>query len=257
MNQAFQHLAGSSIARESDWLLFTGDITDRGDLKAWTFFWDTLEAFGLKEKSIIIPGNHDMCCLGARLPKSDKALIADDLNKFQTGLAVGRSPVFKYPSVFQLNDKTALFAIDSCNKGNSTALTNGMGHIGYRQLEKLARLLYKHRKTKVKIVVLHHSPNIPGKRTEIKRGLEKMSDLERWGKEMPAEDRRALRLLCVAHRVRLVIHGHLHRAEDRRVNGVRYIGAPASTQPENKKYRVFLYDITPSGGRVVPELVTL
>lgn len=257
MNQAFHHLAGSSIAKASDWILFTGDITDNGSLKAWTYFWDTLDQFNLKEKSIIIPGNHDMCCLGARLPKAEKALIADDLKKFRDGMAVGNGHSLKYPCAIQLNDKIGLFAIDSCNKGNTTAVTNAMGHIGYRQLEKFARLLYKFRDIKVKIVALHHSPNIPGRRTANRRGLEKMSDLERWGMEMPPEDRRALRLLCVAHKVRLVIHGHLHRTEDRRVNGVRYIGAPATTQPKDKKLSFFTYEITPSGKRVIPKLISI
>jgi len=257
MNEAFLKLAASPVARESDWILFTGDITDNGDLKAWAFFWDTLEKFNLKQKCTIIPGNHDMCCLGARLPKTDKARIADDLKKFYDGLVIGHCAALKYPQAIKLNDHIAVFAIDSCNKGNATALTNAMGRIGYRQLEKFARLLHKFRDYKVKIVVLHHSPNIPGNRTAVHRGIEKMTDLERWGREIPTQDRRALRLLCIAHKVRLVIHGHLHRAEDRRVNGVRYIGAPASTQPIDGKYAFYTYRVTPSGSKVTAELVTL
>ncbi|BBO86671.1 hypothetical protein DSCO28_72370 (plasmid) [Desulfosarcina ovata subsp. sediminis] len=257
MNDAFHNLASNSIVRESDQILFTGDITDKGDLKAWTFFWDTLEKFNLKEKSTIIPGNHDMCCLGARLPKDDKKLVADDLKKFHAGLAIGNCGALKYPCTIKLNDQIVVFAIDSCNKGNTTAITNAMGHIGYQQLERFARMLYKFRDIKVKMVVLHHSPNIPSNQTATKRGVEKMSELDRWGMEMPTEDRRALRLLCVAHKVRIVIHGHLHRAEDRRVNSVRYIGAPASTQPYNGKFSFFTYEVTPSGAKVIPKLVTI
>lgn len=257
MNKAFIKLAGHPIARESDWILFTGDITDKGDLKAWTFFWNTLEKFNLKDKSTIIPGNHDMCCLGARLPKAEKARIADDLKKFHDGLAIGRRSDLRYPHAIKLNDRIVIFAIDSCNKGNPTAITNAMGRIGYGQLEKFARMLHKFRDTKVKIVVLHHSPNIPGNRTAGNRGIEKMSDFDRWGMEMPTEDRRALRLLCVAHKVRLVIHGHLHRAEDRRVNSVRYVGAPASTQPQNGKYAFYAYKVSPSGSKVTAELVAI
>ena len=40
-----------------------------------------------------------------------------------------------------------------------------------------------------------------------------------------------MQLLAITHRVRLVLHGHLHRQEDRRVGGIRIVGAPASTQP--------------------------
>lgn len=257
MNKAFINLASSSFAKESDWVLFTGDITDNGNLNAWKFFWDALEKFDLKKKSTIIPGNHDMCCLGARLPRTEKELIADDLKKFHDGLAIGNYTTSKYPYAIKLNEQIVIFAIDSCNKGNQTGITNAMGHIGYQQLEKLARMLYKYRDIKVKIIVLHHSPNIPSDRTALKRGLEEMSEFERWGMEMPTEDRRALRLLCVAHKVRLVLHGHLHRSEDRRVNSVRYIGAPASTQPIDGKYKFFTYEITPSGSKVNAELVAI
>jgi len=257
MNQAFRKLAGSAFARDSDWILCTGDITDTGGVKTWRFFWDTLDEFKLKEKVTIIPGNHDMCCLGARLPKTEKALIAEDLKKFHAGLEIGHYTASKYPCAFRLNEHVVILAIDSCNKGNTTGITNAMGHLGYPQLEKFARLLYKHRDIKVKIVVLHHSPNIPGEQTAARRGVEKMSDWERWGMEMPTEDRRALRLLCVAHRVRLVVHGHLHRTEDRRVNGIRYIGAPASTQPQGGKLAFYSYEVTPSGDKVIPKLISL
>ena len=40
-----------------------------------------------------------------------------------------------------------------------------------------------------------------------------------------------MRLLCLTHRVRLILHGHVHLSEDRRVGGVRIIGTCASTEP--------------------------
>jgi predicted phosphodiesterase len=62
----------------------------------------------------------------------------------------------------------------------------------------------------------------------------------------PAQEA-ALHLLSITHRVRLVLHGHLHRAEVRRVGGIRIIGAPASTQPmagpDGKHYYYFFYHI--------------
>ena len=257
MNKAFELLASSQHAKDSDFILFTGDITDTGHQKEWKVFWKIINKYKLKEKSVIIPGNHDMCCLGARLFGIDKKQIADDLKKFHKGMEIGKYPIPKYPCGIPLNEKIVVFGIDSCNKGNDTVITNAMGHLGYQQLERFARELYKYRDTKVKIVVLHHSPNIPGRKTAAKRGIEEMSDSERWGMEMPKEDRRALRLLCVSHRVRLVLHGHLHRAEDRRVNAVRYIGAPASTQPKRGKYEFYTYEVSHTGGRVTPKLVSV
>jgi predicted phosphodiesterase len=73
---------------------------------------------------------------------------------------------------------------------------------------------------------------------------------------MPHEDRFALRLLALTHGVRLVVHGHLHRAEERRVNGVRIIGAPASTEPDRSgKVNVWRYAVYVESGRVIAELL--
>lgn len=257
MNKAFERLALSQHAKDSDLILFTGDITDTGHQEEWKFFWKTLDKNNLKSKSIIIPGNHDVCCLGVRRPKTARKRITEDLKKFHKGFEIGKFPLTKFPSGIPLNEKIIVFVIDSCNKGNTTAVTNAMGHLGYQQLERLARELYKYKDIKVKIVALHHSPNIPGKKAASKREIKEMSDVERWGMEMPKEDRRALRLLCVSHRVRLVLHGHLHRTEDRRVNAIRYIGAPASTQPNKGKFEFYNYEISASGGRITPKLVSI
>ncbi len=156
MNKAFESLALSQQAQASDFILFTGDITDTGHQAEWKFFWKILKKSNLKNKSVIIPGNHDMCCLGVRLPRAEKKLVTEDLQKFHDGLSIGKYPVPKYPCGIQLNDKIVVFAIDSCNKGNTTGVTNAMGQLGYQQLERLARELYKYRDTKVKIVVLQY-----------------------------------------------------------------------------------------------------
>jgi hypothetical protein len=41
-------------------LLFTGDETDRGTALAWRHFLDALDERGLAERSILVPGNHDL-----------------------------------------------------------------------------------------------------------------------------------------------------------------------------------------------------
>jgi hypothetical protein len=62
-------------------------------------------------------------------------------------------------------------------------------------------------------------------------------------------------LLCIAHRVRLLVHGHLHLGEDRRLGGIRIIGAPATTQPISKRkrnndYQFCMYSVLGDGGRI-------
>ena len=74
-----------------------------------------------------------------------------------------------------------------------------------------------------------------------------LSDLHLTGDERaPRSEPRlfgALRLLCLVAGVRLIVHGHLHRHEDRRVNALRIVGAPASTEPRAS-----------AGGRCLPFL---
>jgi len=137
----------------------------------------------------------------------------------------------KFPWAYSPVPRIVVFGLNSNNLGNFTALTNAMGDIGYLQLKSLAGLLHKHRDVPVKIVAMHHSPNIPRIETALKRGQRPFSKLERIGHQVPQDQRQALNLLCVTHKVRLLLHGHLHLAENRRITGVRYIGASASTEP--------------------------
>ena len=155
-----------------------------------------------------------------------------------------------------------------------------MGRLGSHQLDELERILVKHsdpEKTShyvpVKIVAVHHSPNIPRYETLVRRGILPKKNLAkrllskfdgmmvRWTHQISADERRRLRELCLKHKVRLVAHGHMHRYLDRRVNGLRIIGAPASTQPilEGGKRTVQFckYTIRGDGGRLEPELVTI
>jgi 3',5'-cyclic AMP phosphodiesterase CpdA len=270
MNAAFRKIARSKPVQECDLLLFTGDITDDGSIEAWNVFWKAIQTSGLEKKCVVVPGNHDVCCLGSRILVGEKKRFVDDLAKMGRGLALGgkahrqRFPwVVRYdhPGIKETDKRVALFGLDSCNKGNSTGITNAIGKIGFVQLEKFARLLKKHREVPVKIVALHHSPNIPGKETARKRHLEEMSSIERWGMEVPDFDRRALRLLCLTHDVRLVVHGHVHQKENRYVNGVRFVGTPATTEPVKgkgpKRYGFWTYWVRGSGKRVEPKFVVV
>ena len=230
MNAAFRRLVSAQDVQCADALLITGDITDRGDLATWRHFWETLDNAALRERTIVIPGNHDVCCLGLRAAAPSR--IRSSWQRMEHGLRLGDQPT-RFPWARSLHEgRAVLLALDSCNARNSSFLTNAIGAIGYFQLEAFARLLRRHNGTPIKIVALHHSPNIPKPETERKRGMSPMSSLDRLTLQVPEEERRALRLLCIASGVRLVVHGHLHRAEDRRVSGVRIVGSVASTEPD-------------------------
>jgi predicted phosphodiesterase len=254
MNTRFRHLLKSPEVQKSSLIIVTGDVTDTGELDAWKVFWDAVRSNGLLSRVLVIPGNHDVCCLGVRLPSQHHA--AADLQKAINGLRLG-GQIYRYPWAKIVSRKLVIFGINSNNLGNLTASSNAMGKIGYFQQQEFARLLFKHKEIPLKIVAIHHSPNIPEKETALRRGKKPMSLIQRLTHEVPREQRRALRLLCVAHNVRLIVHGHLHEAESRRVAGVQIIGAPATTEPissDDSTVKFWQYRVHPKSLRLSYQL---
>jgi 3',5'-cyclic AMP phosphodiesterase CpdA len=228
MNRNFRELLKAEELQKADLVVVTGDVTDTGDASAWQIFWNAVRAEGLDGRILVVPGNHDVCCLGLRLP--EKGPLNGDNAKATAGLRLGQQPC-SFPWAVQLTPSIVVFGINSNNLGNLTGATNAIGRISYFQLEAFARQLLKYKRTPVKIVVMHHSPNIPGSAAALRRGQRPMTTLGRLAHQIPRDQRQALRLLCIAHGVKCILHGHLHRAESRRVGGLRIIGAPASTEP--------------------------
>jgi 3',5'-cyclic AMP phosphodiesterase CpdA len=260
MNDAFRHVAFSQSVQLSDLVLVTGDVTDKGDPRAWKNFKSIIAEARLTSKTLAIVGNHDVCGLGARLGWPPQ-LAKVDLAKARDGLTIAGQPS-RYPWVRIVDPRIAIFGLDTNNSGNLTAVHNAVGRISSRQLQRFAQLLARHKDVRVKIAAIHHSPNIPTTATAIRRGRSPMSLVNRWTHQIPQSDRRAFRQLCIAGKVRLVIHGHLHQAEDRRVNGIRMIGAPATTEPVERpphppRYQFFQYTVGGNGGRVYVNLVTV
>ncbi|MEI8196731.1 MAG: metallophosphoesterase [Phycisphaerae bacterium] len=262
MNAAFRQVLASKEVQNADRILITGDITDTGALAEWRIFWNAVAGLA-KERLILVPGNHDVCCLGLRVVLPGSLAARRDWAKYVVGVEVGGSVPEKrgYPAVVEVTEAVAVFVLNSNNLGNISGATNAIGEVAYFDLVRLAELLYQHRHTPVKIVALHHSPNIPEAATARRRGQTPMSDLGRLTHQIPEDQRRALRLLCLSHRVRLMAHGHLHQKEDRDINGIRIIGAPATTQPVtvNKKwcYPFWQYEIAGKAQRIRHQLVTV
>ena len=229
MNRAFRKLAASDELQKADLVIVTGDVTDRGELDAWKFFWEALEEAKLLEKTWVIPGNHDVCCLGIRMP--DRRNADRDIQKLVRGLALKKGHPTRFPWAHSPDGRVAVFALNSNNLGNVSGMTNAVGWLGHWQLARLARMLARFQEIPVKIIALHHSPNIPGDDVAVERGLMPMGPLATRGHQIDRGQRAALRLVGIAQHVRLIVHGHLHRREDRRVDGIRIIGVPASTEP--------------------------
>lgn len=239
MNKAFRKLVKARPVQETDLVLVTGDVTDRGDIGSWHVFWDAIKTAGLIKRMLVVPGNYDMCCLGWRLP--DKDNWKEDLQKTIAGLKKGSQPV-RFPWVRFPEERIAVFGLNSNNFGNWTPIDNAMGNLGDNQLTSLESMLKKHRKIPVKIVALHHSPNIPGVITAWRR-KEKATYIPEF-LELPEKQRRRLRQICREQKVKCIVHGHVHIARDRRVENLRIIGANAATEPAKKLKKGKKYNIT-------------
>lgn len=242
MNGNLRHLLAHNAAlRESDRILVTGDVSDRGELAAWEVLDRGARRVGLASRMLVLPGNHDACCLAlrSRPPVVEAARV-------RAGLAALDQPS-RFPWSAELLPGTIqLFAVDSTRRANATGVTNAIGRIGENQLIALARLLDRHRAVPVKLLALHHSPNIPLPPTSRQRGRAPSGYFERVLHQIDASDRRTLRVLCRTYRVRAVLHGHTHDDLDRRVNGVRMIGVPATTEPDRRRRLTFKrYVISP------------
>ncbi|HVP11916.1 MAG TPA: metallophosphoesterase [Phycisphaerae bacterium] len=260
MNENFRRLLKCEAVQRADLVLITGDVTDSGERQAWQQFSKALTDASIAARTLVVLGNHDICGLRARVGWP-KMLKRTDLERARHGLLSCKQPA-KYPWARQFGNQVVVLGLDSNNSGNLTVVTNAVGRIGFRQLAATAALLHKYRHVPIKIVALHHSPNIPERATSMRRGQPPVGLVARWLHELPAEDRHGLRLLCITHRVRLVLHGHLHAAEDRAVNGVRIVGAPATTQPvkangASNALQFYQYAVRWPGGRVERSLKTV
>lgn len=230
MNAACRRVLAAPAVREADLVLVTGDVTDRGDLRAWQVFWDAASASGLAKKVLVVPGNHDVGCLGFRLAWRSKAYAAQGLRQAIDGLRLGNQPT-RFPWAVRPDPRLVIFGLNSNNLGEFRWTGAAGGELKYFELERLAGLLHKYRNVPVKIVALHHSPNIPERETARRRGQQPLGPLERLALQIPQDQRRALRLVCRAAGVRLILHGHVHLNEDRRVGGIRIVGTCATTEP--------------------------
>jgi len=272
MNQTFRRLLATQQLQNADLILVTGDITDRGDTASWQVFNEATTRAGVADRLLLVPGNHDVCCLGTRLPGRRNAYRTDDLRRATRGLSMGMAessqmleggwPVTRFPIVAHPDPRVVVFGLNSNFLGNLNIASNALGKVDYFQLVALAGKMHRFRNVPVKIVALHHSPNIPYTATARRRGTRPLTALARAGHQIPRGQRRAIRLLCITHRVRLLLHGHLHQADDRRISGLRIVGAPASTQPVQRRadgadVQIFTYTVSAQANRVRTRLTTI
>ena len=289
MNNAFREILKTNQIQESDLILITGDITDLGDRKSWKVFHEILKDSGVEKKTLIVAGNHDVCDMDWDISLADfintltKKRQKKQLERLRSNLgSINQHQIYPWSVIVDKKERRVMvIGLDTNHSGHYGLVDNAVGRIGESQLAKLELILNKHSKISdkrnfipVKIIALHHSPNLPKYETLVRRGIAKNHSAigrlwgkskglyTRWTHEIPPYDRRKLRELCVEYKVRLLAHGHMHEAMDRRVNGIRMIGAPATTQPLNgtgnkTKYQYYSYRISGGSNRLKPEIITI
>lgn len=288
MNKVFREILKTDDIQESDLILITGDITDVGDRKSWKVFQKALIGAGVENKTLIVAGNHDVCDMDWEIDLVDfiktltKQRQKQNLERLKSNLKkINQHDTYPWSEIVDKKDRRVMvIGLDTNHSGHFYLHDNAVGRIGEKQLKKLETILKKHSNESdvknyipVKIIALHHSPNLPKYETLVRRGLIKKRSLAgrilgkseglitRWSHQIPQKDRRKLRELCLKYRVRLLAHGHMHEAMDRRVNGIRIIGTPATTQPikssgNKKKYQYYQCNISGLSNRLLPKLKT-
>ena len=246
MNLTFRKILQSKEVQSADAVLITGDVTDAGDRASWRVFLNNVQRQIPNHKTIVVAGNHDVCKMAWGVSFKDifekftQSNRRTNLNRLASNLALIKQPT-EYPWSVILDDehrRVLVVALDSNYSGNFSLADNAVGEIGQLQLDELDFILKKHSEPEnsrdyvpVRIVAMHHSPNLPRYETLVKRGiLPKKNAVEklwakfngqviRWTHQIPKEERRRLREVCLKYHVRLIAHGHMHDEMNRRVNG--------------------------------------
>lgn len=234
MNQNFVKIINSSEIMEADLILVTGDVTDKSDFESWEFFWSEIKKAKFSKKILVIPGNHDVCCLdfiGRENPKS--ILVLEDYGKLKKGLSICKQKkTFPWVELRSYN-RLAIFSINSNNMGNAGILDNALGVISKEELKKFEILLQEAEKNisiKIKILLIHHSPILKNESYPLHSKMDKIASA-------------SLLDLCKKYNVNMILHGHLHEDRNRKIGRIKIIGAPASTEPISNVFKIYSHKV--------------
>jgi 3',5'-cyclic AMP phosphodiesterase CpdA len=204
---AYVHAIAREIARENvDHVVVTGDLTNLALEGEFELARDVLQhELGLEPARVtIVPGNHDAYTAGAvesrRFESFFSPWLESDLPHLQADVGCGRFPIVK------LRGPTAIVAL-------STAVSQpplvAAGELGGPQMTAFMRILTHPEVTKRMLVLALHHPVVHAW-SRMKAKMEGLRD--------------APVLLDAMRRLprALVLHGHLHRREERTIT--TYLG---------------------------------
>ncbi len=208
--KSLQKLSDSLINHEIDYVVATGDLTERGLSTEYQTFCEVFKPLINEKRITIIPGNHD--CLGdnvARYIMHSRVVVED-----QPGLYIIR--------------------IDSTGPHNKL-LIYGHGIICDQVLGAVEKALLHAPPDKLVVILLHHHP-IPLPEETF---FEKVSRSLKW--PFAAELHLGKELIKLAQgRADLLLHGHRHIPFELSFPGSRPLSIyNAGCTPRLEKYRVF------------------
>lgn len=203
----------SSLEKEVDHVILTGDITEHGFNKQYKAFQDTFEDLIDKNRITIVAGNHDR--LGdniARYVMSDRVSVEEHKGLF-------------------------IIRVDSTGPHNKW-LIYGHGIICSKVLSSIEHALRYALKNKLVVILLHHHP-IPLPEETF---FEEISRHLKW--PFAAELHLGKELISLARgRADLICHGHRHVPFELTLPGSRPLGIyNAGCTPRLEKYRVFTHE---------------
>ncbi len=244
---AYVHAICREIARRNvDHVVVTGDLTNLALDGEFELAQDIIQhELGLDPSRVtIVPGNHDAYTQGAVDSRRFEHFFAPWLESDLPALAVDTRGA-RFP-VVKLRGKVAIVALSSALP---RAPLVAAGEIGSSQLEALARVLAHPEVTSRSLVLAVHHPAVHGW-SRVKAHLEGLRDA-------PA-------LLALLQTVTggLLLHGHLHRREQRtvhtRAGKFLQVGATSASLHHDSPARMAgfnLYDLGDDGSARVEAVI--
>lgn len=231
-NHLLEALKTDLAQTQPDHIAVTGDLTHLSFPAEFTKTRQWLQSLGPPSTVTVIPGNHDTYVKTEwhqTMAQWTDYMLSDSPRKDGRN-SDGTGALFP---ILRIRGCVAIIGICTARP---SAPHLAVGRVGTRQLQKLATILSETGRNRFYRVVLIHHPPVPGSVS--------------WRKRLT--DAPALQSILACYGAELVLHGHAHRALQRRlktrsgtlpVSGISSVSA-LSRKPE-RRARYHIYRITP------------
>ncbi|MBT8048553.1 MAG: metallophosphoesterase [Xanthomonadales bacterium] len=212
--EVLERLTDSINAQKPDLILLTGDLVHIGldhemaEAASW------LKQLGPPENVVFVPGNHD------NYARDSLEAMYSHWNDYLPGTW---QPDMNYTTGYPLVRELGNIKLAGVNSSCITPVFSARGELGTEQRQRLTRELEpKTGENPFRCLLIHHPP-FPGM-TRRRKAL---------------RDDRELQELLTKQPVELLLHGHVHRNREDRLNGVRSYCTASASSVRSASYRIF------------------